>query len=176
MRAVDSVLKIISVFFEALTRILLAVMVAIIAWLVFARQVLHAAPSWAEEISLVMIIWFGLIGATFGVRERYHLRMDLFFKMMPRWLRIVIAYLTDILIVAFGVLLVIGGIQHIGLTMSQTLPATKLPGAIRYIPLPITGALIAIYGLRNIIGGDTAADVDPKPQQTEKAHVAPEKE
>lgn len=160
MKFFDAILKILSVFFEALTQLLLVVMVAIITWLVISRQILQHASSWAEEISLVMIIWFGLIGATFGVRDRYHLRLELIMKYIPRVPRRFISYLMDILIIVFGVLLVVGGIQHIGLTLGQTLPATKLPGAIRYAPLPITGFLIAVYGLRGMIGGGTAADSD----------------
>ncbi len=149
----DAFLKALTVIFGFIVQILLIIMVAIITWLVFSRQLLGSAPSWVEEISLVMIIWFGLIGATFGVRERYHLRMDLFFKMFPPKIRTVIAYFTDALVVAFGAMLLIGGINHVILTMGQTLPATKLPGAIRYLPLPITGALIILYGIRNLIGG-----------------------
>lgn len=160
MKFIDAVLKILSVFFEALTQLLLVVMVAIITWLVISRQILQHASSWAEEISLVMIIWFGLIGATFGVRDRYHLRLELIMKYIPRVPRRFISYLMDILIIVFGVLLVVGGIQHIGLTLGQTLPATKLPRAICYMPLPITGVLIAVYCLRNMIGGGTGRDSD----------------
>jgi len=160
MKTIDAILKVLSAIFETLTQLLLVIMVAIIMWLVISRQILQHASSWAEEISLVMIIWFGLIGATFGVRDRYHLRIELIMKFIPRTPRRAVAYLMDALIVVFGVLLVVGGIQHMGLTMAQTLPATKLPGALRYTPLPIAGALIVIYGLRNMIGGGSAADAD----------------
>jgi TRAP-type C4-dicarboxylate transport system permease small subunit len=154
----DAVMKVVSAIVAALVQLLLIVMVAIIAWMVISRQLLSRAPSWAEEISLVMVIWFGLIGATFGVRDRYHLRMELFLKLMPRGARPVVAYFTDILIVAFGVLLIVGGMPHVVMTMSQTLPATKLPGAIRYLPLPITGALIVLYGFRNLLAGGPSKD------------------
>ena len=76
----DSVIKVVSAIVAALVQLLLVIMVVIIFWMVISRQLLSRAPSWVEEISLVMIIWFGLIGATFGVRDRYHLRMDLFFR------------------------------------------------------------------------------------------------
>lgn len=174
LKAFDTFLKIITRFFEAFTQILLMVMVAIILWLVITRQLLHNASPWAEEISLVMIIWFGLIGATFGVRERYHLRMELFLKFMPKAPRHVVAILVDALIVAMGVFLVIGGIQHIALTAGQTLPATKLPGSLRYIPLPITGALIVLYGIRNMLGGGTFADADAIDKPA--LEIRPEKE
>ncbi|MEW6202846.1 MAG: TRAP transporter small permease [bacterium] len=160
LRLIDAVLNLITILFKVLTQLLLVTMVAVIMWLVITRQVLHRASSWAEEISLVMIIWFGLIGATFGVRERYHLRMELFMKWMPRRPRRIIAWVVDALIAVAGVLLIVGGIPHILLTMDQTLPATKLPGALRYIPLPVTGALIVLYGVRNMLGGGSAADAD----------------
>jgi TRAP-type transport system small permease protein len=158
MKLIDGLLKIISVIFEGLTRLLLVVMVAIITWHVVSRQIFHKPTSWAEEISLVMIIWFGLIGATFGVRDRYHLRMDIIFRLRRGGWRIAVAYLAAALFVVLGVLMLGGGTQHVGFTLTQPLPATKLPGAIRYAPLVITGAMIAIYGIRNMLGGGPAAD------------------
>lgn len=156
----DAVMKVITAVVAAVMQILLVIMVAIITWLIISRQFLDHAPSWVEEISLVMIIWFGLIGATIGVRERYHLRMELFFKMFPRPVRIAVAYLVDLMILGFGVLLIVGGLPQVMLTMDQTLPATKLPGAIRYMPLPITGALIVMYGLRNLLARGPIIDAD----------------
>lgn len=173
MQAADKVIKAITTFFEALTRILLLVMVGIVTWLVISRQILHHASSWAEEISLVMVIWFGLIGATFGVKERYHLRMELFFAPLPRPARVALSFFTDALVVAFGVLLIIGGTQHVILTAPQELPATLITAALRYLPVPITGALIVLYALRAIVGGETAKDADivppcPAPENGEK--------
>jgi TRAP-type transport system small permease protein len=160
MRFFDRLLKAITIFFEATTQILIAVMVCVMTWLVISRQVLSQASSWAEELSLVMLIWFGLIGATFGVRDRYHLRVDIIFKMFPKRVRHAIAYFTDGLIVTFGILLIAGGMQHVMLTMGSTLPATKLPGALRYMPLPLMGTLIVLYGIWNLLGGRPSADAD----------------
>jgi len=182
----DSVSKVISAVVGALVQVLLAVMVAIIAWMVLSRQLQGAFPklaqaapwmknlSWVEEMSLVMVIWFGLVGATFGVRDRYHLRMDLFLKAFPPAARVAISYFVDLLIVAFGVLLIAGGIPQVSLTMTQTLPATKLPRAISYLPLSITGGLIVLYGFRNLLAGGPAKDAAaigaaecaPPPQET----------
>ena len=170
LKIYDSVMKVISAVVGALVQILLAVMVAIIAWMVLSRQLQSSFPklaqiapwmknlSWVEEMSLVMVIWFGLVGATFGVRDRYHLRMDLFLKIFPPGARVAISYFVDLLIVAFGVLLIVGGVPQVILTLSQTLPATKLPRAISYMPLPITGILIVLYGFRNLLAGGPAKD------------------
>jgi TRAP-type transport system small permease protein len=170
LKVYDSIIRVVSAIVSALVQVLLAVMVAIIAWMVLSRQLQDSFPklavmapwmknlSWVEEMSLVMVIWFGLIGATFGVRDRYHLRMDLFLKLFPPGVRVAVSYFVDILILGFGVMLIVGGIPQVILTLSQTLPATKLPRAISYLPLPITGALIVLYGFRNLIAGGPAKD------------------
>ena len=160
MQAADKVIRAITAVFEALTQILLLVMVGVVTWLVISRQILHHASSWAEEISLVMVIWFGLIGATFGVKERYHLRMELFFAPLPRSARVAISIFTDALVALFGLLLLIGGTQHVIQTAPQELPATLITAALRYLPVPITGALIVIYSLRSLVGGETVKDAD----------------
>jgi len=161
MKAIDKILKILTAIFEWLTGLLLVAMVAVITWLVFSRWILHRPCSWGNEVAVAMLIWFSLIGATFGVRERYHLRIDMLYKYFPRWVRAFITYAIAALIVLFGVLIFIGGAQHVALTINyyQTLPVTKAPAALLFLPLPIAGALIILYGLRELCGG-ASSDID----------------
>ena len=45
----------------------LLVMTLIISWQVFARYVLNASPPWAEQASLLLMIWYVLLAAAAGV-------------------------------------------------------------------------------------------------------------
>ena len=52
-------------------------MTVIVGWQVFARYVLNDTPSWAEPVSLLLMGWFILLGAAVGVRESFHLGLDI---------------------------------------------------------------------------------------------------
>ena len=55
----------------------LVVMTAIVGWQVFGRFVLDSSPSWTEQASLVLMIWYVMFAAAAGVYEGFHIRIAL---------------------------------------------------------------------------------------------------
>ena len=55
----------------------LLAMTAIIGWQVFGRFVLNSSPSWTEQASLIMMIWYVMFAAAAGVYEGFHIRIAL---------------------------------------------------------------------------------------------------
>src|SRR5690554_3051124 len=89
----------------------LVVMTAVIGWQVFARYVLHDAPSWAEQASLVLMIWYVFLAAAVGVREQFHIAMTAVTNAMPPYLAKTSRYLALGLVAAFGVAMGIWGFE-----------------------------------------------------------------
>ena len=55
----------------------LLVVTAIIGWQVFGRYILNSSPSWTEQASLLLMIWYVFLAAAAGVWERFHIRIEI---------------------------------------------------------------------------------------------------
>ncbi len=140
-RAVGAALAV----FLALLVLLAAVETA--AWALFEI-------SWAEtsEIAGVLLIWFGLLGAAYGIHARVHLGVEALTRRLPEGLRSILGRIAAGLVAAFGALLAgYGG----GLTSSVTnaLPATGMSASVQYFPAIVCGALIVVFAAEEAILG-----------------------
>ncbi len=66
----DKLLDLFSHINTILTGIAMVFMTAIFGWLVFGRYVLNATPTWVEQISLLLIVYIGFLGASVGVHKK----------------------------------------------------------------------------------------------------------
>jgi TRAP-type C4-dicarboxylate transport system permease small subunit len=126
-------------------------MTAIVGWQVFARYVLNDTPSWAEPVTLQLMGWFILLGAAVGVRESFHLGLDLLQQALPPALARVLEAVNLLLILGFGVAMVWYSVQLAIGTWTATIPVLYLPGGFDFIPLIIGGALIALFAAERLL-------------------------
>ena len=61
----------------------IALMTVIVGWQVFGRYVLNSSPSWSEQASLTLMIWYVSFAAAAGVREGFHIRIVAFENASP---------------------------------------------------------------------------------------------
>ncbi|MGA9173242.1 MAG: TRAP transporter small permease [Thermoactinomyces sp.] len=137
---------------EIVGAVMMIVMVLIVCWQVFGRYVLHSVPSWSEEVALLLMMWYGFLSIGIGFRYKLHLRISMFVEKLPKQIQRITEALSNVLIVAFGLLLIIEGTKFSLLTWTSTLPVTKLPTGVQYIIIPITGVLTMLYGLVWLLG------------------------
>lgn len=142
-----SLTGIVSKIVEAVTCTLLAVLVVIISYQVFMRYILNSNPHWTEEISLVLVVWFGLLGAGLGVRDGAHLAVEFFVRILPGWLGPSIRRFSYTMISCFAVVMVVAGARLVQMTTDQTLAATKLPVAASYLAIPLGGLFILMHAI-----------------------------
>ena len=112
-------------------------MTVTVGWQVFARYILNDTPSWAEPLTLQLMGWFILLGAAVGVRESFHLGLDLLQQVLPAGPNRVLEAVNLLLILGFG-------------TWTATIPVLDLPGGFDFIPLIIGGALIALFAAERL--------------------------
>ena len=136
------------------------VMTAVIIWQVWGRYVLNDTPDWAERTALLLVLYFALIAAAAGVRNRGHLSIVFLQDMLPRRARFALIGLCHLLVAGFGVGMVWYGYQLAAATWNQTIPTVGLPAGFTYIPIPLSGVLITLFAvehmLNDIIGRDIA--------------------
>ena len=133
---------------ECLIITLMAVMVANVLWQVFTRYVLNNPSSYTEELARFLLIWLGLLGASYGVSKKTHLAIDILKTKLREPLLGAVELFVHSAILLFGVLvLVVGGLRlvHMTLTLGQTSAALQIQIGYVYWVLPLSGILIAFY-------------------------------
>ena len=133
MQAVDSLLK----WFLAS---LMAGIVLVVCWQVVSRYVLNAPSSITEELSRALLIWIGMAGAAFAYRTGVHLGLDIVTRKLPDAAAVVFFAIA---------VMVVGGGNLVAMTyeLGQMSAALDIKMAYIYVILPLSGVLIAFYGL-----------------------------
>lgn len=132
--------------------VLFAAMIALVAWQVFVRQVLHAGSSWTEVLARVVFIWQGLIGAAYVIGEKDDVAIDwLVRKFRPGVSRAVMA-LAHAIVGGFAVwIMVWGGSLLVRATWGTTVQLLPVNQGVVYSAVPAAGALIAFYTIIHIV-------------------------
>ena len=139
--------KIYNVFASGLewfAKISLVVMTLIVFVDVVLRYIFKQGFSWTQEVATLLLVWFSLIGMAIGVVERIHISIEMFTSKLSKRAIAFLELLDHILISLFGCAMIYYGIVVMKLTSKSTLPATKLPSAVLYIILPLSGVLIIL--------------------------------
>ena len=128
--------------------VVMASLVIDVLWQVFTRFVLRDPSSFTEELARYLLIWVGLLGASYAAGKRMHLALDLLSMKLEgrrkRYLEIFIEGCT--LVFAFFVL-VVGGVRLVWVTLflGQTSAALQIPIGYVYLVIPLSGLLIMFY-------------------------------
>ncbi len=139
----------------------LCAMTLIILWQVFARYVLNASPAWSLELALYLLIWTAMLAAAAGVREQFHIRITLLEDNLNAGPRRLVLLLSHGITGALGVFLTVAGIEIVAGTWLFDIPALPMPRGSAFIPIPVAGALIALYSLEHIIALAQNTEVEP---------------
>jgi TRAP-type C4-dicarboxylate transport system permease small subunit len=128
--------------------VLMGVAVLNVLWQVFTRYVLQSPNPYTDELARYLLIWIGLIGASYAAGKRMHLAIDLLPLRLKGRSHHVLNLLIDFLILAFAFLvMVIGGMRLVMLTLmlEQFSAALRVPLGYVYLALPLSGLLIMFY-------------------------------
>ena len=129
--------------------LLLVLMTVLIFTNVFCRYVLNFSIAWADEVSLIFLIWFVFIALAVGVRTRRMAAIDMLTVLFPKakWLDLITAKIVDVLTFCFGIVLVNFGWDLIQIGSYSTLASFDLPSYLEYIFIPVSGVLVMYSAL-----------------------------
>ena len=136
---------------KLILRLLLISMVFLTTLQVIMRYLLNSPLRWAEETIGILMIYFGLIGSSFGIYYGLHIALDIFRLRCSQKIINMINYFEILLFLLFGIHEIIYGIQLMVLTKNQTLPATKVIVSYTYLALPIAGITMLYFALEMIV-------------------------
>ena len=154
----DTVLDALATLCRVVTGIALVVLTAIFGWLVFGRYVLNATPTWVEQASLLLVMTIAFLGAAVGVHENTHLSVGTFRDIAPGPVRTAFVVATDLLLAAFGSLMLVYGAQLTLFKWGSTIPLIRLPEGLRSLPLTIGGGLIVLFAFGHLLRLATGRD------------------
>jgi len=119
---------------------------------VFTRYITGRAIYWAEEVGTFGLVWITMIGAGICVKKRAHFTMPTFIDRFSPRVRYAVDLLNHGLIMIFGVLLLITGVDITRESWTMLSPALEVNLAIIDSAAIVCGALIIIYGIGQVMG------------------------
>ena len=137
-----------------LSILLMTVLVLTVLLQVFMRYIVGSPVTFTEELSRFLLIWLGLLAASYAYRQRSHLALDLLILKLKGRQKVTLNVVIHTLIGLFSLaVLVIGGIQLVYLTyiLEQYSSALEISMAIVYISVPLSGVAITIYAVDFIL-------------------------
>jgi TRAP-type C4-dicarboxylate transport system permease small subunit len=131
--------------------LILAGMIAVLAWQVFSRYALNAPSTFSEEILRYGMIWSSFLGAALACSRGTHMAVDLVREASKGWVRRALTILVPVSFLVFSVsVLILGGLQAVEIAGGQRSAVLQIPINWVYAAMPVGGSLLAIYSLLNL--------------------------
>jgi TRAP-type C4-dicarboxylate transport system permease small subunit len=134
--------------------ILMGANVLNVLWQVFTRFILRNPSSFTEELARYLLIWVGLLGASYAAGKKMHLAIDVVLQALKKKTKIWAEITIQVFIFLFSCfVMLIGGLRlvTITLTLNQISAALRIKLGYVYLVLPLSGLLIMFYAVVFII-------------------------
>ncbi|CAI9400348.1 hypothetical protein ANOBCDAF_00467 [Pleomorphomonas sp. T1.2MG-36] len=129
----------------------LVLMTVVVGAQVFSRYVLNFSLTFAEPMAIQLMGWFIFLGAAVGVRENFHLGLDLLRYLAPPSVNRLLDTVSLSLIAIFGLFISWYGFQLAARTWDTLIPGLGITGATDFLPLTCSGLLFTLFAIERII-------------------------
>lgn len=132
--------------------VVFAIMVCLVTFQVFVRYVFNNPNPYTEALSQYLFVWLVLICGAYVFGSREHMNITAVTSKFSEKGQTIIAIVTEIISMLFGAsVMAYGGWVKAMQQMVQTDPALGIPKGVIYLAIPVSGVLIVIYTLFNVI-------------------------
>lgn len=136
---------------KAVVVVAAVVMLASLAAQVVMRYVFGAALTWSEELALLLFSWIILLMSALGVREGFHVRMDLVAEHLPPRAAGVLAHLIQLGVLGAGLFLCRHGWRYFVETRGTVSAAIAYPIELLHLAAPVGGVLVVAFALERLL-------------------------
>ena len=148
-RVVDAILRWICI-------VLFALLVILVVYQVIIRS-FGGGNAWTEAMARIIFIWQGIIGAAYVIGENDDVAIDFLVRKFPAAVVKFFEVLAHSIVGFFAVwVMIMGGWRLADSAFDQTVELLPFSQGQIYLILPVTGILIAIYCILNIIKAVTS--------------------
>lgn len=134
--------------------VFMVIMVFDVTWQVFTRFVLNDPSSFTEELATFLMIWIGLLGGAYALRQKAHLGIDILTIRFAPDKRYFWEFFIYTMVILIAILVFIwGGIRLVNITLylNQISAALRVKMGYVYTVLPITGVLLIFYSVHFMV-------------------------
>jgi TRAP-type C4-dicarboxylate transport system permease small subunit len=137
---------------EAALVLLMGANVLNVLWQVFSRFVLRRPSAFTEELARYLLIWVGLLGASYASGKGLHLAIEVVVEKFRGRLRLGADLAVEALVFLFALTaMVVGGFRLVAITLAldQRSAVLHLKLGYVYAVLPLSGLIIMFYAAAN---------------------------
>jgi TRAP-type C4-dicarboxylate transport system permease small subunit len=140
---------------ETLVRAFVAVTFLFFVSITFAQVVLRygfaSSIAWFDEMSRYAFIWLVFLAAAAMARHGAHIAIDLVEELAGPRLRKALLVMADLALIAFAVIVGIGGWHLMQVNWTTTAPASGFPIAWIQAVLPAFGVLMTVFAIAHLL-------------------------
>jgi TRAP-type C4-dicarboxylate transport system permease small subunit len=127
---------------------LVAALVVLVGSGVLARYIFNYSLAWSDELAGLGFVWLTLLGSVAATRRRTHMVIGFLPKLFaPAGQRAIGLYAMAAILIFCG-FMVGEGIVLTAATMGDKSAVLRMPVGVSYLSLPVAGALMIAYALR----------------------------
>ncbi len=98
---------------ESILSIFLVVMTLLVFLDVVMRFGFNSGIAWSQEVTLYMMAWFVLFGASYGVKVGAHIGVDSFVKIFPKPIRRALGLLSVSICIAYSIIFMVAAWNYL---------------------------------------------------------------
>lgn len=152
MKALNTLRKGMDRILSSACFVIFAFMVCIGTYQIVVRYFFNSPSTVSEELLTYSFTWMALLSSAYVFGKRDHMRMGFLADKLTGQKRLALEVAIEVLILAFAVIvLIFGGIRIMDLTMTQVTTPLGIPMGTVYTVVPLSGVLIVVYTVINII-------------------------
>ena len=137
---------------SAVCALLLLFMTALATYQVASRYIFKNPSTMSEDLLSYSFVWVSLLGTALVFGQKDHMSLTLFSDKFTGKGKLALSVFTELLIISTAVVVFLfGGRIFMGVGALQMSPTLNIQMNWVYVILPVTGVLIIIYNIINII-------------------------
>lgn len=152
MKAVQLTRTVLNRILSVICAALMGMMTLLVTYQVVMRYVLNNPSTWSEDTLTYSFVWMSLLGAALVFGERDHMNLSLLTDKLKGKPKYVLEIATELVIAGICyVILLKGGMTFMNIGKLQVSPTLHINLHYIYCIMPVTGVLVILYNLINII-------------------------
>jgi TRAP-type C4-dicarboxylate transport system permease small subunit len=117
---------------------------------VILRYYFYSSLQVTDELSRVIFLWMILLGASVGVKSREHMDIRILTQYFNIKIRFIMDLISELMIIIFGIFFFYAGYISTKMAGVQSLPLLNISIQWMYLSIPVSAALIILYGTLNL--------------------------
>jgi TRAP-type C4-dicarboxylate transport system permease small subunit len=149
--ALSTLLDVLARVVIGLAGLALVALLIITGWMVFGRYVLNNTPTWVERAALLSILFVALPVAAVGIRERFHMAVEIVVSALPARPRQAAEVTVELLLLCFGLVMLTWANTLAEMMWGFKIPLLGIPQGMQFVPMMICGGLTSLFAAEHLL-------------------------